>query len=334
MLLAADVGATKVSLGVFSPGSGPRSPLVAGNVATAEYPSFEALAGKFLAEAGLDVDGAVIAVAGPVRDGKVETLGLPWPIEQDVLRASIPVTELLLLNDLEAIARSVPLLEPDDLVTLREGTAHEGGSIAVVAPGTGLGEAFLVSTASGYVACASEGGHTSFAPTSEREIDLLRMFRERVDHVSYETVCSGAALPGLYAFVRTAGETVEPTWLSEHLASAVDQTPVIVEAALSGRAGSEACVAAVELFISILGAEAGNLALQVMATGGVYLGGGMPPRILPLLRPELLLESFGAKGPDHGYLDEIPVHVIVNPSAGLIGAAWSGLEALLDRSAA
>jgi glucokinase len=328
MLLAADVGATKVSLGIFSRQSGPRSPLVAGDLPTTGYPSLEALVAEFLGGAGLDVDGAVIAVAGPVKDGRVETLGLPWPIDEEVLRTSIPVTQLLLLNDLEALARSVPLLEPDDLVTLREGRGREGGSIAVIAPGTGLGEAFMVRTEGGYVPCASEGGHASFAPTSEQQVDLLRTFWERFDHVSYETVCSGAALPGLYAFVRVADEMVEPAWLSEQLASSVDQTPVIVEAALSGRAGAEACVAAVELFVSILGAEAGNLALKVMATGGVYLGGGMPPRILPLLRPELLLESFGAKGPDFGYLEEIPVHVITNPSAGLIGAAWSGLENL------
>jgi len=331
LLLAADVGGTKVSLGVFSPHSGPRSPLVSAIVPTAEYPSLEALVAEFLSGAGLVVHRAVIAAAGPVRGSRIDTLSLPWLIEQEGLRASIPVADVLLMNDLEAIARSVPLLEPDDVVTLREGTAREGGAIAVVAPGTGLGEAFLVDTPSGYVACASEGGHASFAPTSELEIGLLRMLRERQDHVSYEAVCSGQALPDLFAFLRAAGDVAEPRWLTERLAAAVDKTPVIVEAALAGRTGAETCVAAVELFISILGAEAGNLALRVMATAGVYIGGGMPPRILPLLRPELLLESFGSKGPDSSrVLAEIPVHVITNASAALIGAAWSGLEAMPD----
>jgi glucokinase len=330
LLLAADVGATKVDLGVFSPRSGPRSPLASTTVPTARYPSLGALVAEFLSRTGLKVDGAVFAVAGPVQDGRVDTLGLPWPVDGDVLRASIPVADLLLLNDLEATAGSVPFLRSDDVVTLRQGTPREGGAIAVVAAGTGLGEAFLISTASGYVACESEGGHASFAPTSTTEIELLGTLRHRLDHVSYETVCSGAALPDLHAFVRATRDTEEPAWLSERLAAEVDGTPVIVEAALSGRAGTEACVGAVELLVSILGAEAGNLALKVMATGGVYLGGGIPPRILPLLRQGQFLKSLGSKGPDSGFLAEVPVHVITNTSAGLFGAAWSGLEAMSD----
>jgi glucokinase len=327
LLLAADVGGTKARVGVFSRDSGPRSPLASAVASTTGQPSLEALLTRFLADNGLKVDRAVVAVAGAVRDGRVETTGLPWVIEQEALRASISANDVVLMNDLEAIARSVPLLEPGDVVTLREGVVRERGAIAVVAPGTGLGEAFLVSTPSGYMACASEGGHASFAPTSDVEIELLRTLRERFDHVSYEMVCSGAAVPDLYDFVRSAEGTTEQAWLSERIAATVDRTPVIVEAALSGRPGSEACLAAMELFVSILAAEAGNLALNVMATGGVYLGGGIPARILPLLRQRPFLEAFGSKGPDSsGLLAEVPVRVVRNPSAGLIGAAGIGLE--------
>ncbi len=328
LVLAADVGATTTRLGVYSQASGPRSPLASSTAPTADFPSLEAMVANFLAESALEVDTAVFAVAGPVRDGRVRTRGLPWPIEHSELPAHLDVDTVLLMNDLEAIARSIPLLEPADLVTLREGRARPGGAIAVVGLGTGLGEAFLISTPSGYETCPSEGGHAAFAPTSETELRLLSTLLDRFGYVSYETVCSGAALPDLYAFARSGDDAVEPEWLLECLAAAVDQTPVIVEAALSGQEGTQHCAAAVELLVSILGAEAGNLALKVTATAGVYLGGGMPSRILPLLRSSKFLERFGSKGRDSEFLGEIPVHVISNTYAGLIGAAASGLEAI------
>ncbi len=333
LVLAADVGATTTRLGVYSQASGPRSPLASSTVPTAAFPSLGAIVADFLAEAALEVDAAVFAVAGPVRDGRVQTPSLPWPIEHSELRANLDVDTVLLMNDLEATARSVPLLEPADLVTLREGRGRPGGAIAVVGLGTGLGEAFLIHTQSGYETCPSEGGHASFAPTSETELDLLRALWKRFGYVSYETVCSGAALPDLYAFARSGGDELEPAWLSERLAAMVDQTPVIVEAALSRREGTQYCVAAVELLVSILGAEAGNLALKVTATGGLYLGGGMPSRILPLLRSSRFLARFGDKGRDSEFLDEIPVHVISNTFAGLIGAAVTGLEAIAPHGA-
>lgn len=280
----------------------------------------------FLSDAGFEVGAAVLAIAGPVRHGRVATESLPWPIEQTELRARLHVGDLSLVNDVEAMAMSVPLLESNDVICLREGRTGEGGVAAVIGLGTGLGEAFLIRTASGYAACASEGGHASFAPTSATELGLLRALWNRESHVSYEMVCSGSALPLLYEFVRSAGGAAEPAWLRDRIAAAADQTPVIVDAAMSGDDGSESCVAAVQLLVAILGAEAGNLALKVSATAGVYLGGGLPTRILPALRSRDFLESFGSKGRDSEFLDEIPVRVISNTFAGLIGAASAGLE--------
>jgi glucokinase len=328
LVLAADVGATTTRLGIYSVESGPRAAAASRTVATTDYASIEQLVGEFLSAERLDVEAAVLAVAGPVRDGVVVTDTLPWSIDQDELLARLGVASLRLMNDVEAVAWAVPLLEPDDVVTLREGKARPSGAVAVIGLGTGLGEAFLVATPTGYVDCESEGGHTAFAPSSDEESELLRLLGQRSRYVSYEMVCSGMALPDLYAFVRSRSTEPEPEELSARLASAADRTRVIVDTALSGAPGSVTCLAAVELLVSILGAEAGNFALTVSATGGFYLGGGMPSRILPLLRSGQFLERFGSKGRDSAFLNEIPVHVITNTLAGLIGAAATGLDAI------
>jgi len=326
LVLAADVGATTSRLGVYSLEHGARDPLAWRAFSTAQHESLEALIREFLGDADLSIRSAVIAVAGPVRDGRVETDTLPWSIDAQDLGAGLGLTRLRVLNDAEAMAAAVPALGPSDLVSVRGGTADAKGPIAVIALGTGLGEAFLIPTEAGFAACASEGGHASFAPNTTMELGLLQALLERFPHVSTEMVCSGSAVPDVYAHIRDSRGGVEPDWLAAALEAADDPTPVIVEAALENR--DEACGAALAMLISILGAEAGNLVLKVNATGGLYLGGGMATRILPLLRTGPFLERLGSKGRDTEFLRELPVHVITNTEVGLIGAALTALHGL------
>jgi glucokinase len=328
MLLAGDIGGTKTNLAIFSPESGPRAPLVEATLPSGRYPSLEVLIGDFLAQVDLKPERASLGVAGPVVAGKATITNLPWVISETQLQTALGFSPggVRLLNDLAAIAYSVPWLESYDLHTLNEGQVAPGGAIAVIAPGTGLGEGFLIWDGSRYRAHASEGGHTDFAPTNLLEVDLLRYLLDRFGHVSYERVCSGRGLPNIYAFLKDSGYAQESAWLAEQLAKADDPNPVIVKAALAGERQCELCVATLETFVSILGTEAGNMALNVLATGGVYLGGGIPPRILPALEGARFLEEFQAKGRMSDLMAKIPVHVILNPKVALMGAACYGLE--------
>jgi glucokinase len=325
MLLAGDIGATKTNLAVFSPEAGPRAPLAEATFPSTDYPGLEALVREFLAQLDLKLEGASFGASGPVVAGRVTVTNLPWVIDETQLQAALNLSFVWLLNDLEAIAHAVPLLEPADLHTLNEGQPTPGGTIAIIAPGTGLGEAFLAWDGSRYRPHASEGGHTDFAPNNPLEADLLRYLQHRFEHVSYERICSGLGLPNIYAFLKDSGYTDEPAWLAEQLAAANDPTPIIANAALHNERPCELCVATLNIFVSILGAEAGNLALKVLASGGVYLGGGIPRRILPALEKGQFMQAFQRKGRLSDLLANMPVHVILNPKAALLGAACHGL---------
>jgi glucokinase len=196
--------------------------------------------------------------------------------------------------------------------------------MAIVAPGTGLGEAYLTWNGRAYESHPSEGGHTDFGPTNGTQVALLNYWLERKGHVSYEWVCSGIGIGNIYAFLKETGFAPEPDWLQEQLAAVEDTTPLIVNTALNGDVAL--CDATLDLFIAILGAEAGNLALKTLATGGVFLGGGIPPRILPALQDGAFMEAFLHKGRFAGLLERMPVRVIMNPKAALMGAAAYGLE--------
>ncbi len=330
MLLAGDIGGTKTALAVFSPDDGPHAPVVEEIFASARYPSLEALASEFLEENGLPVDRASFGVSGPVTGGKVAATNLPWEMDEARLGKALGLRSVRLLNDLEAIARAAPFLGSEDLHTLNAGTPDPDGALAVIAPGTGLGEAFLTREGSGYRAHPSEGGHADFAPTGELELGLLQHLLDRFGHVSYERVCSGRGLPNVYGYLKEIGHAEEPSWLTEKLAAAEDPTPIIVEAASDPEAPCELCVAALDVFVSVLGAQAGNLALTVVATGGVFLGGGIPPRILPFLDRGRFAEAFGRKGRFFELLGRVPVHVILTPKVALVGAARRGLETYED----
>jgi glucokinase len=325
-LLAGDIGGTKTTLGVYSSLSGPRKPLAEATFASAEYATLEVLASEFLGQAGLTVTRASFGVAGPVVGGRADVTNLPWTVDERTMAETLGLQGVRLLNDLDAIAHAVPILDQSDVHTLHRGEPVHHGAIAVVAPGTGLGEAFLTWDGSRYEAHASEGGHADFAPRDELQIGLLRYLLRDLERVSYERVCSGHGLPNIYRYLRDAGHAEEPLWLKQQLAAAEDPTPVIANATLDKTPPCPLCVATLEVFVSILGAEAGNLALKVVATGGVYLGGGIPPRILPILEKGHFLDAFQAKGRLSDLIAPIPVHVILNPRTALLGAAQHGLE--------
>ena len=326
MLLAGDLGATKTALAIVSPEAGPRMPLVEATFPSDHYPSLEALVGDFLAQVGMQAQRACFGVAGPVVQGEATITNLPWKMNEAHLREALSLSSVSLINDLVAIAQAVPWLGAEDLVTLQEGQVESGGTKAVIAPGTGLGEGFLTWDGFRYRAYPSEGGHASFAPSNPLEVGLLRYLQERFEHVSNERVCAGIGLPNIYDYLKQSGYAEEPDWLAEKLVASDDPTPVIVKAALDTSRPCELCAATLDVFVSILGAEAGNLALKVLATGGVYLGGGIPPRILARLQDGRFLEAFRDKGRMRAVLVDMPVYVILNPKAALLGAAYRGLE--------
>jgi glucokinase len=326
MLLAGDIGGTKTNLGIYSTDKGPREPLFEGTFPSGQYASLEDLISEFLSQVSIKIDRASFGVAGPVVSGRTRITNLPWVIEEDQLIRSLHLKSVRLFNDLEAIAYGVNLLEKEDLHTLNKGVSTPRGTLAVIAPGTGLGEAFLMWDGKRHRAHPSEGGHSDFGPNSMLEIDLLRYLREKMEHVSYERICSGQGLPNIYAYLKETGHAEEQGWLAKQLSLADDPTPLIVNAALNPERKCELCRTTLEIFISALGAEAGNLALTVMATGGIYLGGGIPPRIISLLNDGLFMESFTNKGRFSALVSRMPVHVILNPKTALIGAAFYGLE--------
>ncbi|MCL4835186.1 MAG: glucokinase [Caldilineaceae bacterium] len=327
MLLAGDIGGTKTNLAVYAAESGLSAPLAESTFPSRRYESLEALIEDFREHTHLPFQTAVFGVAGPVVDGKATVTNLPWRMEEKGLQASLGVKSVKLLNDLESIANAVSNLEARDVHTLRAGKPVERAPIGIVAPGTGLGEAFLTWERKRYKAHASEGGHVSFAPVNEEQTELLRFLRGKIGHVSYERVCSGLGIPNLYAFFKETGRCAEPEWLTAALAATTDPTPVIVETAQS-RPDCAICRRTLEMFVSILGGEAGNMALKVLATGGIYLGGGIPPRILPALESDGFLAAFTEKGRFASLLQDVPVHVILNPKAALLGAASYGLARL------
>jgi glucokinase len=326
LLLVGDIGATHARLALVSPEHGPTRPAREAVLPSQRYESFETLVREFLTPPPpTPVERAVFAVAGPVVRGSAELTNVGWVLAEETLRAALGVASVRLINDLVALACAVPHLPPDAVCTLQRGEPEEHGAIAVVAPGTGLGEASLTWEDAGYSPHPSEGGHADFAPADDLQEELLAWLRGRFDHVSFERVCSGSGLPNLYDFLKARGTAPEEPWLADRLAASDDRSPVIVDAAFDTPAPSALALATLELFASILAAEAGNAALHVLATGGVYLGGGMPRRILPLLQRESFVERFRQKDRMAHLLAEIPLHVIVARGVALSGAAYVAL---------
>ena len=319
MILAADVGGTKTALGLFDEHGGSLTAIHERVLSSREFPAFEGLLRAFLADGpGGVITAACFGVAGPVVDRRVATTNLPWELDEQRLAAAIPAKRVKLVNDLEAMAHGVLALPSSALLTLQPGQPH-GGNMALVAAGTGLGEAMLLWDGARYLAMASEGGHTDFAPRTDVEIALLRSLRLRFGHVSYERLLSGPGLHNIYRFLRETGGAPEPAWLTERFARG-DPAAVISEAALDGT--DPTCAAALDLFVSIYGAEAGNLALKALAVGGIFLGGGIAPKIVArLTADDTFLRAFRDKGRLGKLMTAMPVQVVLDPRVALLGAA-------------
>ena len=328
LLLAGDVGGTKTSLGLFAAGSaGTRPRLLRSQIyPSPSFPGLAPILAAFLGDDGPAVGAACFGVAGPVAGDRFARLpNLDWP-QLDALslarEAGIAPGRVHLINDLVATAEAIPFCGPGDLAVLQAGKEDAGeGNRVLIAAGTGLGMAFLPRIGGTWVPVASEGGHMDFAPQDDEQAGLAAALRARHGHVSVERVVSGMALPELYDYVRQSDPRggVEVPAVAERLRAAVDPAPRITEAALSGE--SALCSRALDLFVSAYGAVAGNLALLGTATGGVFLGGGIAPKIFPRLKEGGFLRAFTAKGRFAAYLEAIPVRVLLEDRAALLGAA-------------
>ena len=325
-VLAGDIGGTKTRLAIFSSKSSQGKAVAEATFSSRLYPNLETIVREFLSQAKTKVGCASFGVAGPVINGQATITNLPWIIDEKQLIDSLGFSRVHLMNDLMAAALAIPLLDREEVCTLNKGNTVSGGTIAVIAPGTGLGQAYLTWNGSGYRPYPSEGGHADFAPANPTEARLLLCLLDRFRHVSTEQVCSGIGLKNLYEFLKKNEHGEEPLWLAEQLSNVQDPVPFIVRAALDDKKPCRLCQATLEQFISILGAETGNMALRMMAIGGIYLGGGIPPRILPALKEGLFMKAFRNKGRMSGLMDTFPVHVILSHRITLMGAAAQGFR--------
>lgn len=337
MILAGDIGGTKTHLGLFNWTTERVGPVREQAFASADYKSLEEIIEEFLlppvppkdnagetGEAAPEpekppaIDAACFGVAGPVIENISRTTNLPWLVDGSALSKRFGIPRVRLVNDLEATAYGLLVLKPEEMEILNPGMPpRTRGTMALIAAGTGLGEAILFWDGARYHPLPSEGGHCSFAPTSEIEMELLRYLRTQHTHVSYERVLSGAGLHAIYEFLRDTKRN-EPTWLAEKI-NVGDPAALIAEAGL--RKQAEIAVQALDMFATIYGAEAGNLALKTLAMDGVYLGGGIAPKLLAKLKDGMFMKAFVEKGRYKKLLANIPVRVIMNPQAGLLGAA-------------
>ena len=327
MILAGDIGGTKTALGLFepAPGAGGLRALRRSVFPSREHGSLEELVARFLGAERPPIEAACFGVAGAVVEGAVRATNLPWVVETQALREASGARRVRLMNDLEAAAYGMLFLPPESLAVLQPGERRLfGGNLAVIAAGTGLGEAMLLHDGERHHPVASEGGHAGFAPRTEEEIELLRFLRGRFDgHVSWERVLSGPGLRSLYEFERARSGVAEPSWLSERLAEG-DGAAAVSGAALTGK--DPVCGRALARFATLYGVEAGDLALRCVALGGVCLGGGIAPKILPALQAGGFLEAFAAKGRFGPLLRSLPVRVALDPEVPLLGAAQFALR--------
>ena len=318
MILAGDIGGTNARLAYFQSQNG-HLRLVSERVfPSREHSELGEIVCEFLADSETRPDAACFGIAGPVRNGRVETSNLPWVIEQARLAKQIHLPATLIINDLEASAWGVAALAAQDFVPLHQGSVPAIGNQAVIAPGTGLGEAGLFWDGTRHHVFACEGGHADFAPQGDLQIELLRYLQAQFGHVSYERVLSGPGLVNVYTFLRESGCGKESAEFREQLKKS-DAAAVISRAALDGT--SALAERALDLWISVYGAEASNLALKLMATGGLYLAGGISPKIVSKLTGPRFMQAFLEKGRLSPLVEAIPVQVIMNDKTGLLGAA-------------
>lgn len=317
-VLAGDIGGTSARLACFAVHDGKLEPLAERWYKSREQSSPVEVVRNFVHEYGIVVDRACFGVAGPVRQGKVQTPNLPWIVDGEELARTLGLPGVAVINDLEANAHGIDLLDGEDFTVLNPGVASPGGTIAVISAGTGLGVAFAYWDGTCHRPLPSEGGHADFSPRNELETELLLHLRAEHGRVSCERVVSGPGLRNIYRFLRDRKHVPEsPEVAAEMLAD--DPSRAISRAALAGRC--ELCVQSLDLFVSLYGAEAGNVALRYLATGGIYVGGGIAPKIIDKLKDPLFMMAFTAKGRLSPLLETIPVRVILNERTALLGAA-------------
>jgi glucokinase len=317
MILAGDVGGTKVHLALFDFSNGELTHIRDQRYPAREYSGLEEIVRQFVT--GEEITAACFGVPGPVREGRLRLTNLPWTLDSRELANHLKIDYVFLINDLQANGYGITELSSDQICILSEGDASQLGNRALISAGTGLGEAFMIWDGHIYVPYPSEGGHADFAPRSEDEIDLLRFLRQKYNgRISFERVVSGQGLTNVYEFFRDVRGLEEPAWLAERMASE-DPNAVITELAMAAR--SEICEKATDIFVSAYGAEAGNLALKVLALGGLYVGGGIAPRILDKLKDGTFMKAFTDKGRLSQLLVNTPVRVILEPRTALMGAA-------------
>ena len=318
MVLAGDIGGTNTRLAFFQVES-QRLHLVSEAVfPSRSYQNLQQIVSEFASSQSYRAEAACFGIAGPVNKGVVQTPNLPWTVVAAAIADEIGLTSIQLLNDLEANAHGIALLSAGDTISINPGSPEPTGNRAVISAGTGLGEAGLFWNGQKHVVCASEGGHGDFAPRNDLEVELLCYLERQFQHVSYERVLSGPGLVNIYNFLRDTGRAEEPDWLRLEMQTS-NPAAVISRAALAGK--DALCQQALDLFVSIYGAEAGNLGLRFMATAGVFLGGGIAPKIAPRLASAVFMESFTAKGRMSSLLQAMPVYIITNEKTALLGAA-------------
>jgi glucokinase len=317
-MMAGDVGGTKTLIGLFRP---TKDYPVFEDIrifSSAAYADLESIVEEYLRPRQVLVAGACFGLAGPVENGKCRATNIPWEVSEKNLLNKFSWPHVRLINDLAATGAATRVLKNEELFVLQEGEPHKNGVRGVVAPGTGLGISLMVKVRDEYVALPSEGGHADFAPNREEDVELWRYIRKSVGHVSAERIVSGPGLINIYRWIIAKNQAPQPSWLVKRM-NQEDPARVISEVAVAG--DDPLCRKALELFVSVLGAVAGNLALIGLTHGGIYVGGGIVPKILPFLSEKDFLRSFSDKGRFRHLLKTIPVYVILNDQAALLGAA-------------
>jgi glucokinase len=325
MILAGDIGGTKSNLAYFEIRKHGPQAIVEEAFPSREFTSLHELLSKFITRHRLKLAHACLSIAGPVINQRCQTTNLPWVVDASRLSEELNLPVIWLINDLEANAHGIAQLTSADFVVLNEGRSELAGNQAIISAGTGLGEAGMFWDGTQHIPFACEGGHADFAPTDALQMDLLRYLMKEHEHVSYELVLSGMGLHNIYTFLRDSGRYEEPGWLAAELAQS-DPAATISRAALE--MSSELCEQALSTFVTIYGAETGNLALKMMALGGIFVGGGIAPKIIEKLKEPFFVKAFADKGRMRAVVESMPVKVIMNEKTALLGAARCAMSQL------
>lgn len=330
MILAGDIGGTSTRLAYFEEKNGKLVNHAEHIFKSRDYASLEEAVKKFMTEQAIKVSVACFGIAGPVKGTRCETPNLPWVIEAKVLEKELGIANVYLLNDLEANAWGLQQLGPEDYYEVAAGTACSGNK-AVISAGTGLGKAGLFWDGNTHRPFACEGGHSDFAPINDLQIELLQFLRKKWPHVSYERVLSGPGQWNIYEFLRETGKGKEEPWLTEEI-KAGDGPAAVSRNGVSGK--SKLAEMAVNLFVELYGQAAGNAALEFLALGGVYVGGGIAPKILPKMKEPRFREAFLNKGRMKALLETIPIRIVLNDHTALLGAGTVAMNHALGRAVA